>query len=109
MAGTLPVSSEPQLSNKGASTMRRPHPLVMVFLVATAAFLGSFSYAVQGDGVTDAPTGFAVVSNGFAEEFCANQAALTDSPNSPTIPNDECDFDTALEEFTGPETVADGL
>ena len=27
--------------------------------------------------------GFGVVSNGFAEEFCANQGSLTNSPNSP--------------------------
>jgi CxxC motif-containing protein (DUF1111 family) len=60
-------------------------------------------------GETEAPTGFEVVSNGFAEEFCANQAALTDSPNSPQIPDDECNFDAAVEEFTGPETIADGL
>jgi CxxC motif-containing protein (DUF1111 family) len=58
---------------------------------------------------TEAPTGFEVESNGFAEEFCENQAALTDSPNSPQIPDDECSFDAAAEEFTGPETVADGL
>ena len=57
----------------------------------------------------DAPADFAVVSNGFAEEFCANQAALTNSPNSPQIPAAECNFDAAVEEFTGPETVADGL
>ena len=49
------------------------------------------------------------MSNGFAEEFCANQRSLTDSPNSPEIPDDECNFETAAEEFTGPETVADGL
>jgi CxxC motif-containing protein (DUF1111 family) len=62
-----------------------------------------------GPNVSEAPTGFVVESNGFAEEFCANQAALTDSPNSPTIPADECNFDAAVEEFTGPETIADGL
>ena len=60
-------------------------------------------------GVTDAPAGFDVASNGFAEEYCARQTALTDSPNSPAIPRDECSFDTAAEEFTGPETVADGV
>jgi CxxC motif-containing protein (DUF1111 family) len=60
-------------------------------------------------GVIDAPTGFAVASNGHAEEFCANQAAYTNSPNSPTIDADECSFDAATEEFTGPDTEADGL
>jgi CxxC motif-containing protein (DUF1111 family) len=59
--------------------------------------------------VSDAPTGFDLESNGFAEEFCARQAALTDSPNSPLIPGDECNFDAAAEEFTGPETIADGV
>ena len=61
------------------------------------------------DGPTEAPTGFSVESNGFAEEFCANQDALTNSPNSPQIPDEECDFEAAVEEFTGPETTADGL
>ena len=60
-------------------------------------------------GVTDALTGFTGASNGFAQEFCANQASLVNSPNSPTIPAAECSFDTAAEEFTGPEGVADGL
>jgi CxxC motif-containing protein (DUF1111 family) len=60
-------------------------------------------------GPTEAPTGFVVASNGFAEEFCARQAQLVDSRNSPMIPDDECDFATAVEEFTGPESVADGL
>jgi CxxC motif-containing protein (DUF1111 family) len=58
---------------------------------------------------TEAPTGFDGRSNGFAEEFCANQASLVNSPNSPLIPADECNFDAAVEEFIGPETIADGL
>ncbi len=53
--------------------------------------------------------GFDGEENGFATEFCANQDALVNSPNSPQIPEDECDFEAAEEEFTGPETVADGL
>jgi CxxC motif-containing protein (DUF1111 family) len=61
------------------------------------------------DNPTEAPTGFDNLSNGFAEEFCANQGSLTNSPNSPEIPDDECNFEAAAEEFTGPETVADGL
>ncbi|MET0553154.1 MAG: di-heme oxidoredictase family protein [Vicinamibacteria bacterium] len=60
-------------------------------------------------GPTEAPTGFLVQSNGFAEEFCANQQALTNSPNSPGIPAEECFFETAVEEFTGPEDTAAGL
>jgi CxxC motif-containing protein (DUF1111 family) len=59
--------------------------------------------------VIDAPAGFEVESNGFAEQFCAAQAALTNSPNSPEIPGDECAFSTAAAEFTGPESVDDGV
>jgi CxxC motif-containing protein (DUF1111 family) len=61
------------------------------------------------NGVTDAPTGFDLESNGFAEEFCANQDALVDSPNSPMIPAGECDFDTAAEEFAEPNDTEEGL
>jgi CxxC motif-containing protein (DUF1111 family) len=90
--------------------MKRPNTVVVLFVFATAAFLGSLTNAVEGQGsITNAPTGFTLTSNGFAEEFCANQAALTDSPNSPLIPDDECNFDAALEEFIGPESIADGL
>jgi CxxC motif-containing protein (DUF1111 family) len=64
---------------------------------------------VESQSVSDAPTGFRLESNGFAEEFCANQAAMTNSPNSPEIPDDECSFEAAAEEFTGPEAEADGL
>ena len=59
--------------------------------------------------ITDAPTGFDVASNGFAEEFCARQDHLANSPNSPQIDDDECNFDASAEEFTGPETEADGV
>jgi CxxC motif-containing protein (DUF1111 family) len=79
---------------------------------AAAVFLAVLSSApgiLSQGGPVEAPTGFDVSSNGFAEEFCANQASLTNSPNSPEIPADECNFDAAAEEFTGPETVADGL
>src|SRR5262245_42953752 len=59
--------------------------------------------------VTDAPAGFDGLSNGFAEEFCQRQDELVDSPNSPQIDDDECNFGLAAEEFTGPETEADGV
>ena len=81
--------------------------------VAVAAMVPLLVFATGGDtrsdGPTEAPAGFDGASNGFAEEFCANQGVLTNSPNSPQIPDDECNFDAAVEEFTGPETVADGL
>jgi CxxC motif-containing protein (DUF1111 family) len=60
-------------------------------------------------GATEALTGFDGESNGFAEEFCSRQDQLVSSPNSPKIPLDECAFDVAEEEFTGPEGVSDGL
>lgn len=59
--------------------------------------------------ITDAPAGFEVASNGFAEEFCARQSHLTNSPNSPQIDADECNFALSALEFTGPETEADGV
>jgi CxxC motif-containing protein (DUF1111 family) len=59
--------------------------------------------------ITDAPTGFDVASNGFAEEFCARQDHLANSPNSPTIEADECSFDSAVEEFTELETQETGV
>jgi CxxC motif-containing protein (DUF1111 family) len=76
-----------------------------VFLAVLIAAPGTLSQ----QGVEEAPAGFEVESNGFAEEFCADQDSLVDSPNSPQIPEDECNFDAAAEEFTGPEGVADGL
>jgi CxxC motif-containing protein (DUF1111 family) len=77
-----------------------------VLLIAVAVVAQEVQPAL---GPTEAPTGFVVRSNGFAEEFCARQGALATSPNSPLVPADECDFATAADEFTGPETTADGL
>jgi CxxC motif-containing protein (DUF1111 family) len=90
-----------------------PRPFKVLGVVAVWAVPAMFGIGLSDqartDGPTEAPTGFDGLSNGFAEEFCANQAALTNSPNSPQIPDDECSFDTSVEEFTGPETTADGL
>jgi CxxC motif-containing protein (DUF1111 family) len=80
-----------------------------VVWAAPAMFGLGLADSAQTGGPVEAPTGFTVTSNGFAEEFCANQAALANSPNSPRIPDDECNFDTAVEEFTGPEATVDGL
>jgi CxxC motif-containing protein (DUF1111 family) len=85
---------------------------VRIFVAATTTLAALVILAPtmwSADRIDEAPAGFGVVSNGFAEEFCANQGALTNSPNSPLVPDDECNFDAAAEEFTGPETVADGL
>jgi CxxC motif-containing protein (DUF1111 family) len=59
--------------------------------------------------ITDAPTGFEVASNGYAEEFCDNQTNLAQSPNSPKIPNNKCNFDAALEQFDEHEEDDDGI
>lgn len=89
--------------------MKGPRAVTMFVGAAAAVFLSSFTMVQTQSGATEAPTGFDLVSNGFAEEFCANQDALTDSPNSPMIPADECNFDASLGEFTGPEGIVDGL
>jgi CxxC motif-containing protein (DUF1111 family) len=88
--------------------------LLNVRVVASAAMLLAVLVTAapitrSADGPTEAPTGFVVESNGFAEEFCANQAAFAFSPNSPPIDPEECGFDEAAEEFTGPEGLEDGL
>jgi len=102
----LPLS----LALTAAGPPRRdpPHsgdlPAAPVANEAPAAFNSHSSNAP-----TEAPAGFDGGSNGFAEEFCAGQDGLASSPNSPKIPADECNFEAAEEEFTGPESVADGL
>jgi len=84
---------------------------VCVWAITLAVTIGfSDRAATQGPApVVDAPTGFDDQDNGFAEEFCEDQDALVNSPNSPMIPPDECNLDAAIEEFTGPEGIADGL
>jgi len=60
-------------------------------------------------GPAEAPTVFTLASNGFAQEFCDNQASLVNSPNSPMIPALQCSFDTAVTQFTEVEDVEEGL
>jgi CxxC motif-containing protein (DUF1111 family) len=91
--------------------MRRTFTVVIAMWAAALALVLTLSSRVaesQGS-VRDAPTGFDGVSNGFLREFCDNQSRLVDSPNSPLIPDDECNAEAAIEEFTGPETPSDGL
>src|SRR5262245_36286235 len=78
--------------------------VVMLALAITAP-------RTETQSVTEAPTGFEVVDNGFAAEFCANEKGLTnvDPRLSPGTPAGECNFDTAVEEFTGPEDESAGL
>ena len=75
--------------------------------LAVIAFVAPATRSLEGP--TPAPAGFVVASNGFAEEFCADQAAYAKSTNSPPIPPAECGFDEAAEEFTGPESAEDGV
>ena len=82
--------------------------VVVVFVATVVMATRSESQSSLSDP-TEAPTGFTVESNGFAEEFCARQGALVDSHNSPMIPDDECSFETAVEEFAGPDSIEDGL
>jgi len=83
---------------------------VAVWAVALTSLIGLSGSAQTQSGPTEAPTGFTVTDNGFAAEFCVRQAQLAEvTPNSPAIPDDECSFDTAVEEFTGPEDTSVGL
>ncbi len=89
--------------------MTKTKVLAATAVLAMPAMFGLGLAPQDAQTAGEAPTGFVVADNGFAAEFCANQDALTNSPNSPQIPDDECDFEAAVEEFTGPETTADGL
>jgi len=66
-------------------------------------------------GPTEARTSFLVQDNGFAAEFCAADGSVkpgladVDPRVSPGPPEGECNFATAVAEFTGPEDEAAGL
>jgi CxxC motif-containing protein (DUF1111 family) len=84
--------------------------MAVVWVIALALVITMNDRVVETQsGATEAPAGFDGESNGFLAQFCANQADLVNSPNSPMIPDDECNEEAAEEEFTGPETTADGL
>jgi CxxC motif-containing protein (DUF1111 family) len=68
--------------------MRRPRAVIVSFAVCMAAFLGSFTLRVEGQGATEAPAGFDNRTNGFI-----------------TQP----DFDAVLATFEERDTIADGL
>ena len=84
-----------------------------VWAAATAlVIVVSFNDRVETDGVTEAVTGFDGESNGFAEEFCANQDSLVNSPNSPKIPSggeDGCSYEAAVEEFAETDDINEGI
>ena len=70
--------------------MRRSHGVVsLLFVVATAGFLASFTHAVEGQtGVTEAPAAFDNQTNGHI---------------------DQADFDLAKDSFVEQEAIAEGL
>lgn len=76
------------------------------FSVQTAALTTATGTSIP---ITDAPTGFELASNGYAEEYCGNQQALSNSPNSPEIPSAECSFASAVSEFDGHEGKDEGV
>ena len=65
--------------------------------------------AATAAAVIDAPAGFDVASNGFAEEYCARQNHLSNTQSSPGVDDDECSFADAVAEFGAHETEADGV
>src|SRR5262245_4336314 len=104
-------------------TSMRPVGVTVIGLALSLGVAGASQGGIAGDqpeapqaassrattAATEATTGFDGRSNGFAEEFCARQNELVSSPNSPKIPADECNFAAAEGEFSGFETVADGI
>jgi CxxC motif-containing protein (DUF1111 family) len=80
-----------------------------VALLAAAVMVPTTIESQSFSPIVDAPTGFALVSNGFAKEFCDRQDSFVNSPNSPMIAAASCSFAAALAEFTGPEDEEDGL
>jgi CxxC motif-containing protein (DUF1111 family) len=91
--------------------MRPSKVLGIVAVWAVPAMVGfGLNDAALTQSPQEAKTGFRVEDNGFAKEFCANQAFLAEeTEDSPAIPEDECSFETAVEEFTGPEDTAAGV
>src|SRR5262249_15506327 len=100
-------------------TLRGAFGGIALLLVLAGAGLGSdpegswLPEARQGAALfapaTEAPAGFDGASNGFAEEVCARQDELVNSPNSPKIPASECSFAAAEAEFAVTEGVSEGI
>jgi CxxC motif-containing protein (DUF1111 family) len=81
-----------------------------VWAAAATFVITGGNHAQTQTGPVEAPTGYDNESNGLAEEFCADQDRFAlATPQSPEIEEDECNFDAAAEEFTGPETTDVGL
>jgi len=82
---------------------------VVVWAMVSAIVIGFSTRVGTTGGVTDAPTGFDGRSNGFAEEYCANQRALKDSAYSPEIPAALCNFGAAVDQFAEIDDIAEGI
>lgn len=91
--------------------MMRPAKALLMCAAAAGMSVAALGSSVEGVEPTlkEAPVGIHAESNGFAEEFCSRQQDLANSSNSPLIPPSQCKFSVALEEFTGPEGVDDGV
>src|SRR5213593_1657935 len=68
--------------------MNQPRAVVVSVAVAAAAYLGSFTLVVEGQGATEAPAGFDNLTNGFVPQ---------------------AQFDAARATFEERDTIADGL
>jgi len=68
--------------------MKRPRGIVLLLAGATAAWVLALSYAVEGQGATEAPAGFDNLTNGFV---------------------DQATFDAARATFEERDEIADGL
>ena len=71
--------------------------------------LAATTATVAAIPVTDAITGFDGQSNGYAEEYCGEQAALSHTNESPDIPKQQCSYDSAVEQFGEHEEDDDGI
>jgi hypothetical protein len=91
--------------------MKTPTTALVMSVAAALVYVAALTNSVEGvePMATDATAGFELESNGFAEEFCARQSepGFVNTPASRKIPADECNFEAALEEFIGPEGVAE--
>jgi len=68
--------------------MNQPRAVVVSVMLAAAAYLGSFTLVIEGQGATEAPAGFDNLTNGFVPQ---------------------AQFDAARATFEERDTVADGL
>jgi len=63
---------------------------------AAAAGTADATATATAISITDAATGFDGASNGYAEEYCADQSGLSHTTVSPDIPRKDCSYDSAV-------------